>query len=48
MEEILQGAQEYGETIDMMMHMNLIPVIAAGYTAQRFAGPNGKPHFGAR
>lgn len=41
-EEIRQGAQEYGETIDKMMNMNFTPVVAAGYTAQCLMGPNGK------
>jgi len=39
--EIQQGAQEYGENIEKMLFMNLVPVIAAGYTVQRFAGPHG-------
>ena len=40
-EEIRSGAQEYGETIDKMMFMNFVPVVAASYVAQRFMGPNG-------
>ena len=40
-EEIQSGAQEYGHAIDSMIYMNLIPVIAAGYSAQNFMGPNG-------
>jgi hypothetical protein len=40
-EEIRQDAIDYGSTIDNMIFANLVPVIAAGYTAQRFIGPNG-------
>jgi len=40
-EQVLLGAHEYGEAIDKMIYMNLVPVIAAGYSAQTFMGPNG-------
>ncbi|CAB9512847.1 expressed unknown protein [Seminavis robusta] len=40
-EEIQMDATLYGSNIDTMIQMNLIPVIAAGYAAQRFMGPNG-------
>ena len=43
-EELLMGAQQYGETIDRMIHMNLVPVVAASFAAQKFMGSNGMFH----
>lgn len=40
-DQVRLGAQDYGEAIDKMIHMNLVPVIAAGYSAQTFMAPNG-------
>ena len=35
------GALDYANTISDMMHMNLHPVLAAGYVAQHFCNPTG-------
>ena len=42
-DEFLQGASTYGDTIDQMLEMNLYPVLAAGYTANRFMAHEGRP-----
>jgi hypothetical protein len=44
-DEFMDGAKEYGETIDKMLGMNLYPVLAAGYAANRFMAEEGKPSF---
>jgi hypothetical protein len=41
-EEVLKGAQEYAQTIDRMISMNMYPVLASGYLAQRFMAEEGK------
>lgn len=41
-EEVVKGAQAYAQTMDKMMSMNLYPVIASGYLAQRFMAEQGK------
>jgi NAD(P)-dependent dehydrogenase (short-subunit alcohol dehydrogenase family) len=40
-EDFMRGAKEYGETIDNMLEMNLYPVLAAGYAANRFMADQG-------
>ena len=40
-EEVEAGAASYGEYIEKMMRMNLYPVVAAGYVAQRYMAENG-------
>eukprot|EP00980_Cylindrotheca_fusiformis_P024944 scaffold12769_cov141-Cylindrotheca_fusiformis.AAC.4 len=40
-DEFIAGARAYGETIDNMMEMNLAPVLAAGYAANRFMDTEG-------
>ncbi len=39
--EIETSALEYGDAIDKMMGMNLYPVVAAGYCAQRYMDKEG-------
>jgi hypothetical protein len=41
-EEVLKGAEEYAQTVEKMMSMNLYPVVASGYLAQRFMAEQGK------
>lgn len=40
-EDFLRGAREYGETMHKMLDMNLYPVLAAGYAANRFMADEG-------
>jgi len=40
-EDFMQGAREYGATINSMLEMNLYPVLAAGYAANRFMADEG-------
>jgi len=40
-EEVMQGAREYGESIDQMLEMNLYPILAAGYAANHFMANEG-------
>ena len=40
-EEFMEGAMAYGQTIDSMFQMNLYPVLAAGYAANRFMADEG-------
>lgn len=40
-EEFLSGVKEYSETIHKMLEMNLYPVLAAGYAANRFMANEG-------
>ena len=44
-EEFMDGAIAYGQTIDKMMEMNLYPVLAAGYAANRFMAEEGTSVF---
>lgn len=44
-DDFIAGAKAYGETIDKMMEMNLAPVLAAGYAANRFMADAGKSVF---
>jgi NAD(P)-dependent dehydrogenase (short-subunit alcohol dehydrogenase family) len=44
-EDFISGARAYGETIDRMMGMNLSPVLAAGYAANRFMAEEGKRKY---
>ena len=37
-----EGGQQYGDTIDRMIRVNLYPVVAAGYAAQHFMANEGK------
>jgi NAD(P)-dependent dehydrogenase (short-subunit alcohol dehydrogenase family) len=41
-DDFMKGAQEYGNTINKMLEMNLYPVLAAGYAANRFMADEGK------
>lgn len=41
-EDFMKGVQEYGDTINKMLEMNLYPVLAAGYAANRFMTDEGK------
>jgi len=41
-EEFMAGVQEYGNAINRMLEMNLFPVLAAGYAANRFMADDGK------
>ena len=41
-DQVMKGAQEYAQTIENMMSMNLYPVMASGYLAQRFMAEEGK------
>lgn len=40
-EEYIAGARAYGKTIDKMIEMNLFPILAAGYAADRFMAEEG-------
>lgn len=40
-DDIEKGALAYAETIQDMLRMNLDPVLATGYLAQQYMGPNG-------
>lgn len=40
-EECFDGAKNYGQAIDKMLEMNLYPVLAAGYAANRFMAEEG-------
>lgn len=40
-EDFMKGVQEYGDTINKMLEMNLYPVLAAGYAANRFMTDEG-------
>jgi NAD(P)-dependent dehydrogenase (short-subunit alcohol dehydrogenase family) len=42
LEEFIRGAKEYGENIDKLTQMNLYPVLAANYAANRFMAEEGK------
>lgn len=44
-EEFMQGVKQYGDTINAMLEMNLYPVLAAGYAANRFMADEGKPSY---
>jgi NAD(P)-dependent dehydrogenase (short-subunit alcohol dehydrogenase family) len=44
-EDFIAGARAYGETIDKMMGMNLSPVLAAGYAANRFMAEEGERKY---
>jgi dihydropteridine reductase len=41
-EDFMKGAKDYGDTINKMLEMNLYPVLAAGYAANRFMADEGK------
>lgn len=41
-DDFVAGAKEYGATINKMLEMNLYPVLAAGYAANRFMADEGK------
>jgi hypothetical protein len=42
LEEFIRGAKEYGENIEKMIEINLNPVLAANYAANRFMAEEGK------
>jgi NAD(P)-dependent dehydrogenase (short-subunit alcohol dehydrogenase family) len=44
-DEFMDGAIAYGQTIDKMMAMNLYPVLAAGYAANRFMADEGEHRY---
>lgn len=41
-EDVMKGVQAYAQTVENMMSMNLYPVVASGYLAQRFMAEEGK------
>lgn len=44
-EEFMTSIKEYGDTINSMLEMNLYPVLAAGYAANRFMADEGECRF---
>ena len=41
-DEFMKGAQEYGASVNKMLEMNLYPVLAAGYAANRYMANEGE------
>lgn len=41
LDDVEQGAEIYGESIEKMLRMNMFPVVAAGYVAQRYMAKQG-------
>lgn len=41
-EDFMAGVKEYGDTINKMLEINLFPVLAAGYAANRFMADDGE------